>query len=127
MIPAERGGMAAEIFVDETERRVRSFAFFLAVLLCVLLSGCFAVLFFLRSGRQLAIEVDSKVNLNDEPVGSLVRLPGIGPGRAAAIVDYRENSGQANKQAFKTAADLEQVEGIGPKTKEAVERYLKSE
>jgi competence ComEA-like helix-hairpin-helix protein len=75
----------------------------------------------------MRIEVDSHINPNDAPVGSLVRLPGIGLGKASAIVDFRENPAGGVGPTFKTPSDLEQVKGIGPKTVNAVKQHLSFE
>jgi competence ComEA-like helix-hairpin-helix protein len=53
------------------------------------------------------------IDPNTATVPSLQRLRGIGPAKAEAIVDYRKQHGP---QAFKCAADLEKVRGIGPQT-----------
>lgn len=50
------------------------------------------------------------INLNTDPVGSLIRLPEIGPKRAQAIVEYRTRPGRA---PFRRLTDLENVSGIG--------------
>ncbi len=49
------------------------------------------------------------VNLNAASVEQLQTLPGIGPGRAEAIVRYRQQHGQ-----FATVDELDRVPGIGP-------------
>lgn len=54
-----------------------------------------------------------KVNINSAGVKELSRLSGIGPVKAKAIIDYREEHG-----AFKTAEELTKVKGIGAKTLE---------
>lgn len=51
------------------------------------------------------------VNLNTATEEELVRLPGIGPSKAAAILRMREQRGQ-----FKKVEDVMQVRGIGRKT-----------
>ncbi len=53
----------------------------------------------------------SKINLNKADAAELQNLPGIGPAKAAAIIEYRETSG-----AFKTVEDLKNITGIGDKT-----------
>jgi len=68
-----------------------------------------------------------KVNPNEASWASLGRLPGIGPVRAQAIVNYREEYHRQNSStspAFKTAGDLEKVKGIGQVTAGRIEKYL---
>ena len=67
-----------------------------------------------------------KINPNTASWGSLARLPGIGEGKARAIVAYREEmKGTGVKErVFNTGYDLSNVKGIGPKTVEKVESYL---
>ena len=43
----------------------------------------------------------------------MLRLSGIGPARAGAIIEYRDAHGP---NAFRTVADLTRVRGIGPGT-----------
>jgi competence protein ComEA len=50
-----------------------------------------------------------KVNINTAEPWLLEALSGIGPTRAQAIVDYRDEHGP-----FRRAEDLERVDGIGP-------------
>lgn len=52
-----------------------------------------------------------KVQLNSATANDLAALPGLGPGRARAIVAYREAHG-----SFASIDDLEKVPGIGPST-----------
>lgn len=56
------------------------------------------------SGR---IAPGEKININTASAEELDRLPGIGPARAQAILDYRKQNG-----AFKTIEDIEKVKGI---------------
>ena len=48
------------------------------------------------------------VNVNTATVEELKSLPGIGPSKAAAIVEYRSRNGN-----FKSVEELKQVKGIG--------------
>ena len=103
--------------------------FVVAVGVCILLSIGFV--FSGHSKLELSgeIELDSRINPNDAALASLVRLPGIGITRAAAIVAYRENfrQPQPNRPAFETADDLQKIKGIGPKTVENISEWLKFE
>ncbi|MCI5178610.1 MAG: hypothetical protein D3911_04670 [Candidatus Electrothrix sp. AW3_4] len=51
------------------------------------------------------------VNINTGDLNELTSLPGIGPVKAKAIIQYREEKG-----LFKKIEDLKEVYGIGPKT-----------
>lgn len=55
------------------------------------------------------------VNLNTATQAELEALPGIGPSKARAIIEYRETEG-----GFGTAEELQEVTGIGPKTWESL-------
>ena len=50
------------------------------------------------------------VNINTATKDELIALPGIGPAKAQAIVDYRKAHGP-----FKTVEELKDVKGIGAK------------
>jgi len=64
------------------------------------------------------ILVGDRIDLNRAPARWLETLPGIGPVRAAAIV----RSGAENP--FVSVDDLERVPGIGPKTRQRLERWV---
>jgi competence protein ComEA len=51
------------------------------------------------------------VNVNTAPAGELESLPGIGPSKAAAIIQYRTDNGP-----FASVDELQKVPGIGAKT-----------
>jgi len=51
------------------------------------------------------------VNINTATEQELQTLPGVGPAKAKAIIDYRTTKGN-----FKTVDDLKNVKGIGDKT-----------
>ncbi len=70
-----------------------------ALLSLFLLALCFA--------RPAAAAVD----INSAEASELESLPGIGPSKAAAIVQYRTDHGP-----FKTVDELDNVSGIGPST-----------
>ena len=102
--------------------------FVVAVGVCILLSIGFVFSGTSEFKSAGEIELDSRINPNDAALSSLVRLPGIGITRAAAIVAYRENfRQQPNRPAFETIDDLQRVKGIGPKTVENISEWLKFE
>lgn len=67
-------------------------------------------------------ESDGKVNINTADVDELCKLPGVGEGRAKAIIEYREKQGR-----FQKKEDIMQVSGIGEKMYARMEEYLKIE
>lgn len=59
----------------------------------------------------LIVGAFAAVDVNSADATSLETLPGIGPGKASAIVAYRSRHGP-----FTSLSDLDNVEGIGPST-----------
>jgi len=108
---------------------VQSFAFVVCTWLCVLLSVGIVVLSITTSERSCPLRLDDKINPNDAPIASLVRLPGIGGSRAGAIIAYRENFGRKDGEssAFQNCNDLQKVKGIGAKTVQNISEWLKFE
>jgi competence ComEA-like helix-hairpin-helix protein len=121
--------MAIDIQVQAEQERIQSFAFVIGTMACILFCTGFIALSLLRSGQSLEIVLNEKINPNEAPLGSLVRLPGIGVGKAAAIVAYREDLRGKNDDnpAFRDSDDLQKVKGIGPKTVQGISEWLKFE
>lgn len=111
------------------QNRIQSFAFVISISLAVFFSFGFIsnlgqnTLAFNRCD----IELEGRINPNNAPVESLIRLPGMGPGRAGAIIAYRKNFNGKNtgKPAFQNVDDLQKVKGIGPKTVQNISEWLK--
>lgn len=60
-----------------------------------------------------------RVDLNAAAAWELELLPGIGPARAARIVEYRERHGP-----FRRVEDLRKIPGIGDRMVEALRSYV---
>ncbi len=108
------------------ENRIKLLSFFMAVGICVLFYGFFLFSHLSSLQKHHEVTLDEKINPNYAPEASLVRLPGIGIGRAKAIVDYRQNFKKENgREAFQSCNDLQKVKGIGPKTVQNISEWLK--
>jgi competence protein ComEA len=59
------------------------------------------------------------VNLNSAQSSELQTLPGIGPAKAEAIIEYRETNGP-----YKSIEDLKEISGIGDKTFEKLKDLI---
>jgi len=75
-------------------------------------------------GRQIEQEAaESKIiNINTATKEQIIRLRGIGPALAEAIIEYRSANG-----AFKDKEELKKVNGIGPAKFEKIRDYIKTE
>ena len=110
------------------QQNIQSFAFVLSM--CAAFCFCLVFIFgFSDSGRSCEIELENRINPNIAPIESLIRLPGIGVSRAKAIVDYRIKFGDKNgvNAVFLSCNDLQKVKGIGPKTVQNLNGWLKFE
>ena len=123
--------MVTDNFVQRAEVRqsgIQSFAFVISVCVAVCFCIGLAVSNIQGSGQSCEIKLEGEINPNDAPIASLVRLPGIGVGRAEAIVAYREDfSIEGQSKTFQNSDDLQKVKGIGPKTAQNISEWLKFE
>jgi len=77
-----------------------------------------------RAGSPIVLE--DTISPNTAPLASLLRLPGVGPQRAEAIVTYREEAQrQRSGPVFRDLRDLEAVPGFGPATVRGMAPYLR--
>jgi competence ComEA-like helix-hairpin-helix protein len=107
--------------------RIGSYSYLLSIAICGCLAIWFGVSYTSKAGAGENIAVEDKVNINTDPAESIVRLGGIGPVRAADIVEYRDKLKQASQfeKAFNSAQDLDKIKGIGPKTIEKIENEIR--
>jgi len=59
------------------------------------------------SSKTSALASGEKININEASLEQLETLPGIGPSKAQAIIDYRQQNGK-----FESPEDIEKVSGI---------------
>jgi len=71
------------------------------------------------SSNAKAVMQQQKVDVNTASADTLTSIKGLGPQRAAAIVDYRSKHGN-----FKSLTDLTEVNGIGPKLLAKISPFL---
>lgn len=110
--------------IDRSHRKkTQTTGFVIAVILCFLPGAFFFVSYEFRLRGNYPLSLENKINPNNASVASLIRLPGIGRVRAAAIVEYRSAMTGSTK-AFSNCADLQKIKGIGPKTAESIEKWL---
>jgi len=121
--------LAQQSHTDAEQSRIQSFAFVIGVSVCICLSIAVAASSLSQMQQSREIKLDSRINPNNASLASLVRLPGVGISRAEAIVAYRANFTKQNdnRPAFETADDLQKVKGIGPKTVQNINQWLKFE
>jgi DNA uptake protein ComE-like DNA-binding protein len=123
---AEREPDPVQIGRDAALRTAQSVAFLVAVGVCLVLSLRFAAGMLQRSPSPTTARWDERINPNEAPVASLMRLPQVGVARARAIVAHRQRAGApaGRPPAFKTADDLQQIKGIGPAIVEDLRPWL---
>jgi len=63
--------------------------------------------------------VTGKININTATVDQLNMLPGVGPAKTKALVDYRTKNGN-----FKSIEDLMKVPGIKQKKVDKLKEYI---
>ena len=72
-----------------------------------------------RPSTSQVARLDGVVNVNQATAEQLRLLPGVGPAKARAILEYRKSNG-----AFKRVEDLLSVSGIGERALERIRPYV---
>jgi competence ComEA-like helix-hairpin-helix protein len=110
------------------QNRIQSLAFVMSACIAVFVSS--SMMSSLRARETTTGQGEpiakSRVNPNVAPIESLVRLPGLGVGRAGAIVAYRKKLREEDGKriAFEDCNDLLKVRGIGPKTVQGMSEWV---
>ena len=65
-------------------------------------------------GNAGASDAGGRIDINSASAAELAKLPGIGPSKAEAIVEFRQ------KEPFVKAEDLRKVKGIGDKLYDSI-------
>ncbi len=122
----ENSIMTTETATDAKQTEISLSAFIVALIFCVFLAAVFAILTFAGGSLANKIALQNRINPNYAPAASLTRLPGIGMGRAQAIVAYRqEHTGKSERGIiFTDCNDLDKVKGIGRATAEKIKPWL---
>jgi hypothetical protein len=111
---------------DSALRSVQSLAFLVGISICLALALVFVAQALGHSQAPPVVRLPERINPNEAPVPSLMRLPQIGLVRARAIVAQRDQvrSRAGRSPAFRTADDLQQIKGIGPAIVEGIRPWL---
>ena len=72
-----------------------------------------------KAGMGTVLGKAALININTADEAQLIALKGIGPTKAKAITQYRQDHGP-----FKTVDDLKHVSGIGDKTLAALKPFI---
>jgi len=72
----------------------------------------------INAGAKKGEHLMGTVNINTASQEELVMIPGIGPAKAAAIVEYRQTA------KFNSTEDIVKVKGIGEKLYQSIRPYI---
>ncbi|MBN2512219.1 MAG: helix-hairpin-helix domain-containing protein [Sedimentisphaerales bacterium] len=113
-ICASRSGEITTVLLSH---RIEIIRYLLRIAFAGVAAYCGAIGYVTRA-MNLPCPLDT-INPNTDPPASLVRLQGVGPALAAAIVEYRQQHG-----AFTQVEDLDAVPRIGPATVDKMRNWI---
>jgi len=122
-----------EYTIDEIDRSTeagvdaaQSLLYLMACIFCLALAIFFSFGVIERTGEAPVAQLQTRINPNDAPAASLVRLPQIGITRAEKIIAYRQAE-TGDEPVFTCPDDLQKVKGIGPVIAGQLAEYLRFE
>jgi DNA uptake protein ComE-like DNA-binding protein len=110
--------------MEDVGNTTQSFSYLLACIFCLALAIFFSPGVIVQTGDTPVVQLQTRINPNDAPVASLVRLPQIGITRAEKIVAYRQENAD-DEPVFTCPDDLQKVKGIGPVIAAGLSVYLR--
>jgi len=128
--PADHGQLQTPAPIASAFQESRSAVVVACVGLCWMITATAALQIAVKRSGGMRGDIVDTIDPNTAPWTEMTALPGIGPGRARAIVAYRqarlaENGRASSRPAFARRADLQLVKGIGPKTIQRIAPYVR--
>ena len=112
--------------MDAKYEKIQSVSFLMACTSAVIRAVFFSLGIFTETGEAANIQFQTRINPNDAPVASLIRLPQRGLTRAKRIVAYRQ-AHEGEKPVFTCSNDLQKAKGIGPAIAGQLSEHLRFE
>ncbi len=111
---------------DAEHDTIESLSYLLACVAALALAMFFSFGVLKKAGEVSVVQLQTRINPNDAPAASLVRLPQIGVTRAEKIIAYRQ-ADTGDEPVFTCPDDLQKVKGIGRAIAEQLTDYLSFE
>ncbi len=119
---------------NKADKTKNSIIYTLSTLIVILLVYILATAFINNKNKQIvhendpgnindtsefSTEIHDRININTDNIFELMQLPGIGTGKAEAIIEYRKENGN-----FNTTDELLNVSGIGQTTFDKIKDFI---